>query len=87
MNIYASNGHKVKCKTLSGGLRCHQEIAEKHLDINKEYTIDRTEVDSWHTDVWLKEIPNVHFNSVFFEDVTYQSEEKNKLHPDYNRFH
>lgn len=87
MNIYALNGHKVKCKTLSGGYSYHQEIAEKYLKIDEEYTIEKTEVDSWHTDVWLQELPNVKFNSVFFEDSIEQSEEMDKKHPDYSRFH
>jgi len=87
MNIYALEGHKVKCHTFNAGYDYHKEIAKEHLEIGKEYTIDKTIVDSYHTDVWLKEFPNVKFNSVFFEDVTEQSEDEDKLHPDYNLYH
>ena len=87
MNIYALKGHKVKCETLSAGYDYHKEVAEKHLEVGKEYTVEKTHVDSWHTDVWLQEFPNVKFNSVFFEDAIEQSEEMDKQHPDYYRFH
>lgn len=87
MNIYALKGHKVKCETLSAGYDYHKEVAQKHLEVGKEYTVEKTQVDSWHTDVWLQEFPNVKFNSVFFEDTVEQSEEMDKQHPDYRRFH
>jgi hypothetical protein len=82
MNIYALKGHKVKCVTLSAGYDYHKEIAKKHLEVGKEYT-----VDNWHTDVWLLEFPNVKFNSVLFEDVVQQLREMDEQHPDYSRFH
>jgi hypothetical protein len=66
MNIYAKKGEKVKCVTLSGGYSYHEEIAIKHLEIEKEYTVQETHVYDWHTDVLLEEFPNVKFNSVFF---------------------
>ena len=69
MNIYAKTGHKVKCVTLDAGYKSDQETAKKYLEIGKEYIVERTEVDSWHTDVWLQEFPDVKFNSVFFEDA------------------
>lgn len=69
MNIYAKEGDKVVCYTFDAGYAYHQEIANKYLVIGQVYTIDHTEVDSWHTDVYLKEFPEVKFNSVFFEDV------------------
>ena len=72
---------------MSAGYDYHKEVAQKHLEIGKEYIVEKTEVDSWHTDVWLQEFPNVKFNSVFFEDAVEQSEEKDKEHSDYQRFH
>lgn len=83
MNIYALEGHKVRCSTLSAGYTYDQEIAKKYLEVSKEYTIGATVVHSSSTDVWLQEFPDVNFNSVFFEDVVEQSEEDNKFHPDY----
>ena len=37
------------------------------LEIGKRYTIDRTEIHSWHTKVFLQEFPDIKFNSVSFE--------------------
>ena len=86
MNIYALEGHKVRVSNLSGGYEYHQKVANQHLKVGNEYTVERTEVDSWHTDVFLKEIPNVAFNSVFFENVEEQGKDLNEKHPDYKRF-
>jgi hypothetical protein len=86
MNIYALEGHKVKCETLEAGYDYDKEIAKRHLELSKEYTIDYTIVDSWSTDVYLKEIPNQRFNSVFFEDAVEQSEKDDKNHPDWRRY-
>jgi len=86
MNIYALKGHKVKCYTLSNGYDHDKEIAQKYLEVGKEYTVEETQVNSWNTDVLLQEFPNVKFNSVFFKDVVEQSEEIDKQHDDYFRF-
>ena len=86
MNIYAIQGHKVKCKTLSAGDEYDKEKAKKYLELEKEYTIDYTIVDNWSTDVYLKEIPNVRFNSVFFKDVVEQSDKDDKKHPNWRKY-
>ena len=39
------------------------------LEINKTYTVDKVEVHSWHTKVYLKEFPGLKFNDVSFEKV------------------
>lgn len=69
MNIYAEHGDKVVCDTFDAGYESDKVIAIKYLEIGKEYTIDETVVDDWHTDVYLQEFPGIEFNSVFFEDV------------------
>lgn len=69
MNIYAEHGDKVICSTFAAGYDYHKEVAAKYLKAGKEYTIEKTVVDNWHTDVYLQEFPGVKFNSVFFEDV------------------
>ena len=61
--------HKVVCYTLKGGYKHDEEIAKKYLEIGKEYTVEKTVVHNWSTEIWLKEIPNVMFNSVFFDDI------------------
>lgn len=87
MNIYALKGHKVRCENLSAGYDHDRETAKKYLEVGKEYTVEQTKVDSWHTDVWLREFPDVKFNSVFFEDAVEQTEEADKKHPDYWKFY
>lgn len=83
MNLFALEGHKVWCSTLVGGDKHDQELAESYLEKYMSYTVERTKVYSFHTDVWLKEFPNVCFNSVFFEDVVEQPMEKTKQHHDF----
>jgi hypothetical protein len=41
----------------------------KLLTLNDIYTVDRTEVFSWNTEVYLKEFPGEVFNSVWFTEV------------------
>jgi hypothetical protein len=69
MEINAVEGTKVKCIN-------HSEDAAKWgsndnpsgvLEVGKEYTVDHTEVHSWHTKVYLKEFPGKKFNSAHFE--------------------
>ena len=73
MNIYAKEGTKVKVlfdeKGIMNGTDSDKEHAERHLKALSRYTIDHTEVSSWHTTVYLKELPNIPFNSVHFEEV------------------
>lgn len=87
MNIYALKGHKVKVKTLSAGYSCEEEYLKTYLELNKEYTIERTDVNDSYTDVYLVEVPNISFNSVFFEDVIKQSIEDDVKHKDYFRYY
>lgn len=87
MNIFALQGHRVKCTSIkSGGYEFDDEKAQQYLELNKEYTVDHTVVESWSTTVYLQEIENVYFNSCFFDDVTEQDVEDDKKHDDYNRF-
>ncbi len=86
MNIYALKGHKVRCSDLDNGYAYQQEIARQHLTLGEVYTIESTDVDSASTRVTLLEVPDISFNSVFFEDVVPQSEEDDKKHPDYKRY-
>lgn len=65
IDIYAPEGTKVKY-TGRGGYDHHKEHANKHLKVDEIYTIDHTDVGGWHTDVYLKEVPNEAFNSVHF---------------------
>ena len=74
MDIYAKKGDKVKVKTLNAGYKPDIELAKKHLVIGQVYTVKMTAIHNWKTDVYLQEIPGVHFNSVFFEDCNAETE-------------
>lgn len=68
MNIYAQPGAKVVFHG-EGGYDHDQQTGHKHLTVGKTYTVDHTEAGDWHTDVILREVPIVRFNSVMFEDA------------------
>jgi len=87
MNIYAINGHKIKCTYLDLGYNYQIERAHKHLKLGQVYTVDYTEVHNESTDVFLLEIPDIAFNSTCFEDVQAQSVENDRKHEDYDRYH
>ena len=87
MNIYALKGHKIKFSHPEGGWPYDQKKAKTHLEVGNTYTVDHTVVHRSSTDVYLEEIPNTYFNSVMFDDVEPQDEEKNKLHSDYYLHH
>jgi hypothetical protein len=70
MDIYAKKGVKVKFildrEPLSWGVDNNNA---KYLTLNQSYTIERTDVHSWHTKVYLQEIPNIPFSSIWFDEV------------------
>lgn len=65
IDIYSKEGTKVKY-TGEGGYDHHRDHADTYLIVGEIYTIDHTDVSNWHTDVYLKEVPNEAFNSVHF---------------------
>jgi hypothetical protein len=86
MNIYSIYGHRVVCSTFNAGYEFDKQVAEKYLELGKTYTIDYTVVHNSSTEVYLLEIPNISFNSVFFEDLVEQSNEDDRSHPDFKRY-
>ena len=69
MDIFAEEGHKVIAVELINGYQQHAALAKSYLVKGEVYTVERTEVNAWHTEVFLKEIPGIAFNSVHFDDV------------------
>lgn len=69
-DIYSKKGTKVKPIFKNGQLQhgydTHKKEASKYLKEGQVYTIDRTDVDSWHTNFYLQEFPGISFNSVHF---------------------
>lgn len=39
------------------------------LDLETTYTVERTEVHTWHTRVFLERFPGKYFNSGWFEEA------------------
>ena len=60
-------GDRVKFAHSDAGYPLDQQTADKHLVVGQTYTVDSVEVGNWHTDVWLREVPGVAFNSVMFD--------------------
>ncbi|MFU1797634.1 hypothetical protein ACM1RC_27470 [Paenibacillus azoreducens] len=73
MNIYAKNGDKVRFLNRNGHDREPAEACDIGLVQDGVYTVERTEVGGWLTDVFLKEFPGRAFNSVMFEDYKDES--------------
>lgn len=86
MNLFALEGYKVRCSFPNNGTASDKERVKKYLVADEIYTVERTEVHNWNTDVWLKEVPNVIFNSVHFTEVSPQSEEDTNKHPSLRKY-
>jgi len=68
MNIRAKKGTKVIFSNPDSGYPDQVALAAEHLTIGATYTVERTEVFDWHTNVYLQEVPDVGFNSCLFEE-------------------
>jgi len=69
MNIYAEKGHKVVFSNPKAGYAKDQVMGDNHLTVGSTYTIEHTEVLDWSTEVTLREVKGLVFNSVLFEDL------------------
>src|ERR1043165_1067316 len=71
MPLDAEEGYKVTVteRSINSGYSHDKENANKHLKVGCIYTIERTDVQDWSTDVWIKEVPGVRFNSVHFKPI------------------
>jgi len=71
MNICAKKRDKVIVTetTAKNGYEFDSNNVKKYLEVGKEYTVEDTIVDQYHTTVYLQEIPQIGFNSVNFEDI------------------
>ena len=71
MYIYAEEGTKVIVTedSIKNGYYYVEEHAREFLKVGETYTIKKTIVYGWYTDVHLKEFPKEKFNSVSFEDI------------------
>lgn len=86
-NIYALKGFQVKIRSVSEDTMFGTgKAAMEHLRVGNIYTIEKTEVHSWHTKYYFQEVPGIAFASFASDDITVQSEEDDKKHPDWKRF-
>ena len=67
MDIHSVPGTKIKF-TAAGGYEGQQEFAKTFLALGEFYTVEKTIVHNFHTDVYIKEFPSMSFNSCLFDD-------------------
>ena len=41
----------------------------KRLILGEIYTVEKTEIHSWHTKLYLQEVPGIPFSTVWFDEV------------------
>lgn len=67
IDIHTSKaGDKVFFGFPTSGYDFDQRLAAQNLVLGKEYTISRLDIHAWNTDIYLKEIKGISFNSVLF---------------------
>lgn len=88
MEIFALKGHKVKVTehTKNAGYDHDKAKVLEHLELEKEYTVSKTIVHKWSTNVYLVGFPGISFNSCNFESISKQSKDKSKAHSDWERY-
>lgn len=68
MDIYAKPGTRITYDNFEAGYDYQRQEAEKYLKRGWVYTVDYIEVHRFTSDVYLKEIPTISFNTVMFSD-------------------
>lgn len=68
-NSYIDNPKYVKYCRVNSGYEHQINTARKFLTKECRYTVIRIETGQWHTDYFLKEIPEIGFNSCLFVDA------------------
>ncbi len=88
MNTFALKGHKVRLKKdgFSLGTESNKLRARTHLRADVIYTVERMQVGSSWSHLTLSEIPDVSFSPIHFEDVSVQSPERDREHPDWLKY-
>ena len=74
MDIDSPPGTRVRYKYPKDGTDGDIRRAKQYLSRHRIYTVERTEAHSFNTDVWLREVPGVIFNSVQFAPISDNSE-------------
>ena len=69
MNIRTPVGNHVRFTHPTGGYPQDIRLAAEHLEVDKVYEVEETNVHSCHTDVYLVKFPGIAFNSCHFENI------------------
>jgi hypothetical protein len=71
MNIYCDPGTKIKYVHADDHIVNwgSNDDPRLYLTIDEIYTVQETEIHSWHTKVILEEFPTLKFNSSHFDEV------------------
>lgn len=69
MNTDVKPGDKVRFTRPHAGYQSDQRLTAAKFTVGSKYTVERMLTHSFYTDVFLKEVPGVKFNSVQFEDA------------------
>ena len=65
LDIYNNTERKIRCIS---NTKCYGTVDDYKLEVGKIYTLAGINVCSWHTEVYVYEIPGV-FNSCSFEEI------------------
>lgn len=69
MSIYTLPGNKVLFNRPMAGYPGDKWLAAEYLKEGTVYTVACTKIGSYHTTVYLDEVPQIGFNSCLFENV------------------
>lgn len=75
MNIRDCSERKIICTSNEDNNFFGCDKNSPLLEVGKTYTVIGITIHSWHSEVELKEFPNVVFNSVCFEELEVSVEE------------
>ena len=82
MRVNAPKGQKVRYLD-EHGYESDLITARRYLVKDNEYTVEKTDVGSWRTSVYLQEYPDIPFNSVHFEELEPLGEETSAIEDAY----
>jgi len=69
MNIYTIPGAKVIFSYPTNGYDGDNLIGRQYLTVGYEYTVQRVSIGRSSSRVYLKEVPDIGFNTCMFEDI------------------
>lgn len=76
MNIHTAEGSKVVFAFPENGYEGEQESIKKYMEVGDVFTVEFVDIGQSYTNVYLKEITERGFNSVFFANVNDSVTEK-----------